>query len=208
LIDGDPWHHLAIDDPTGARMLDVEIKGRLRPQGLTELFYESAEPTFDKLPPKEFFTRFPEGEYKITGTTLDGKTLSSPIRLSHVIPAPAGNLKVSGAAVPKDCEEGPVPSVGRTVVIAWSPVTTSHPDLGKTGAVEVAKYEVTVERANPTPLSFAVSLPPSAKSFAVPNDFLVPDTGDALKFTVMVRAANGNQTGIEGCFKLNKPSKK
>lgn len=205
LIDGDPWPRLAIDDPSGGRMLDIEVKGRLRPQGLTELFYESAEPTFDKLPPKEFFSRFPEGEYKITGATLDGKALASAVRLSHVIPAPAGNLKVSGIAVPKDCETGRVPAVAAPVVIGWAPVTSSHPDLGKSGPVEVEKYEVTVERPQPVSLSFTVNLPSSAKSFEVPKDFLALDSGEGFKFTIMVRAASGNQTGVEGCFKLKKP---
>jgi hypothetical protein len=195
---------LAIDDPSGGQMLDVEVKGRLRPQGLTELFYESAEPTFDKLPPKEFFSRFPEGEYKITGTTMEGKTLASPAKLSHVIPAPAGNLKVSGATVPKDCEDGPVPAVGSPAVISWNPVTSSHPDLGKSGKVQIAQYEVTVERVKPTSLSLSVSLPPSAKSFEIPKDFLALDSGEGFKFSIMVRAANGNQTGIESCFKMKK----
>jgi hypothetical protein len=204
LIDGDPWHRLAIDHPSGGQMLNIEVKGKLRPQGLTELFYESAEPGFDDLPPKEFFSRFPEGEYKITGTTLDGKTLASRVRLSHVLPAPPVNIKVSGAAVPKNCEDDPAPAVATPAVISWSSVTSSHPDLGKSGPVEVAKYEISVEREGPTPLSLTVDLPATATSFEVPTDFLAVDSGDGFKFTVMVTAANGNRTGAESCFKLKK----
>jgi hypothetical protein len=201
-VDGDPWRVLAIDDPGGARLLDIDVKARLRTQGLTELSFESAEPTFDKLPPKEFFARFPEGEYKITGTTLDGKALASLAKLSHVIPAPAANIRVSGAAVPKDCEKGPVPSAAQPVVITWSPVTASHPDLGKAGPVRVEKYEVVVGREKPTPLSFSVELPGTATSFEVPKNFVALAGAEPFKLEILGRATNGNQTAIESCFKV------
>ena len=51
-------------------MLNVRVKGRLQKQGLTEFFFESAEPTFDELEPADFFKRFPEGEYEIEGKRL------------------------------------------------------------------------------------------------------------------------------------------
>jgi hypothetical protein len=59
LIDGEEWRSLVIRDPDGRKMLNVNVKGRLRQQGLTEFFFESAEPVFDDLPPAEFFDRFP-----------------------------------------------------------------------------------------------------------------------------------------------------
>jgi hypothetical protein len=46
LIDGEAWKSLEIEDPWGREMLDVRLKGRLRRQGLTEIFFESAEPVF------------------------------------------------------------------------------------------------------------------------------------------------------------------
>ena len=58
-IDGDEWKYLAIEDPRERRMLRIAVNGRLRRQGLTEIFFESAEPTFDELPPNVFFNRFP-----------------------------------------------------------------------------------------------------------------------------------------------------
>ena len=42
-------------------ILLLRASGRLARQGLTELFFESAEPPFDELPPTGFFRRFPEG---------------------------------------------------------------------------------------------------------------------------------------------------
>ncbi len=71
-IDGDEWKKLKIKDSKGRSMLDIKVKGRLKKQGLTEIFFESAEPTFDELNPKRFFKRFPEGVYEIEAETLEG----------------------------------------------------------------------------------------------------------------------------------------
>ena len=72
LIDGDAWKKLEIEDPRERKMLDVRVSGRLQKQGLTEIFFESAEPTFDELSPQKFFRRFKEGIYEIEGKTLEG----------------------------------------------------------------------------------------------------------------------------------------
>ena len=81
LIDGDAWKKLEIEDPREREILDVTVKGRLRRQGLTEIFFESAEPTFDELPPRRFFRRFPAGSYEIEGETLEGDELESEVEL-------------------------------------------------------------------------------------------------------------------------------
>ena len=201
-VDGDGWRRLFIDGPDGCRMLDVQVKGRLKMQGLTELFTESAEPTFDELPPKEFFSRFPEGEYVFLGTTIDGKKLSGKAMLSHVMPAPPSNLKVSGHTFPKDCDEGPIPMASKPVMITWDSVTKSHPKIGKAGTVKVVKYEMVVEREEPTKLVLNVDLPPTAKSFQVPASFVSMDDGSGFKFEIVVREESGNQTVFESCFKV------
>ena len=61
LIDGEPWDWLGIEDPRERLMLDISVEGRLQQQGLTELFFESAEPSFDELSAEDFFRRFPQG---------------------------------------------------------------------------------------------------------------------------------------------------
>ena len=45
LIDGGPWKLLEIHDVDDRNMLTVNARGRMRRQGLTEIFFESAEPT-------------------------------------------------------------------------------------------------------------------------------------------------------------------
>ena len=199
LIDGEPWKKLEIEGPNGREILRIGVKGRLKRQGLTELFFESAEPTFDELPPEEFFDRFPEGEYEIEGMTLEGDELESTAEVTHLMPAPPENVTVSGIAAAEDCDADLLPLVSDPVIISWDPVTESHPDLGRTGEpIEVVKYQVIVEREEPTLLELSVDLPPSVTEFEVPAGFIA--LGEEFKFEILVREASGNQTAIESCF--------
>lgn len=200
LIDGDAWKRLEIEDPNEVLMLDVFVRGRLRNQGLTEVFFESAEPSFDELAPAKFFKRFPEGVYEFSGTTLEGEELESEVRLSQVLAAPPGNIQISGVPSAENCDADPLPSVSAPVTISWDPVTTSHPTIGKSGAVEVEHYQVVLEREEPSLLVFSVELPPDLTTFTFPEAFIA--LGDEFKFEIIVRAANGNQTAVESCFEI------
>ena len=200
LVDGDEWKKLEIEDPFERTMLDIQVTGRLRRQGLTEVFFESAEPTFDELAPEQFFRRFPEGEYEISGVTLGGDELESVVVLSHVMPAPAPNLTVSGIPAAENCDADPLPSVSAPVTIGWDPVTQSHPTIGKSGAVEVVKYQLVVEREEPSLLVLSVDLPPEVTEFEIPSEFT--ELGDEFKFEIVVRSASGNQTATESCFEI------
>ncbi len=201
LIDGEPWKKLEIVDPRERMMLNIRVKGRLRRQGLTEIFFESAEPSFDDLAPEQFFRRFPEGEYEIEGITLEGDELERTAVITHLMPAPPDNIEVNGISMAEDCDEGPVPSVSGPVTISWDPVTESHPDLGRTGEmIEVVKYQVVIEREEPTLLIYSIDLPPEMTSISVPEEFT--DLGDEFKFEILVREASGNQTAVESCFEI------
>jgi hypothetical protein len=199
LIDGEPWKKLEIEDPNEREMLDISVRGRLRRQGLTEIFFESAEPTFDELSPEKFFRRFPEGKYEIEGQTLDGEELESTAEVTHLMPAPPDNVKVSGLMAAADCDVDPLPEPSEPIVISWDEVKRSHPDLGRRDEpIEVVKYQVVVEREEPTPLLFSVDLPPTVTELMLPPDLIAP--GDELKFEILVREASGNQTAVESCF--------
>jgi hypothetical protein len=200
LVDGDAWKRLEIDDPNDVTILDIFVRGRLRRQGLTEIFFESAEPTFDELAPQKFFRRFPEGVYDIGGRTLDGEELDSEVTLSHVVPAPPGNIQISSIDAAENCDVDPLPVVSEPVIISWDPVTQSHPDLGKSGAVEVLSYQLVVEREEPSLLIFSVDLPPDLTTFDIPSGFI--GLGDEFKFEILVTAANGNRTAVESCFEV------
>lgn len=200
LVDGDAWKRLEIEDPNEREMLNVWLSGRLRKQGLTEIFFESAEPRFNELPPGKFFSRFPAGSYEISGVTLEGQELESVVEISHVMPAPPRNILLSGVAAAENCDAEPLPQVTTPVTISWAPVKTSHPNVGASGKVHIAQYQLIVEREEPTLLVLSVDLPPDVTSFQLPESFT--RLGEAFKFEILVRDENGNRTAIESCFEL------
>lgn len=200
LIDGEDWRRLRIEDPTEKVILDVTARGRLRKHGLTELRFESAEPTFDEVPAEVIFDRFPEGSYTIEGITLDGGKLASEVEISHVLPSPPRNVKISGIAAPPSCD-GALPTVASPIVISWDAVTTSHPSLGETGPVAIESYELIIELLD-TDVESGVVLPPSVTSFTVSNELLALAEG-SVKLEILARDENGNRTAVESCFDLD-----
>ncbi len=210
-VDGEEWKRLTIRDVNERRMLGVNVKGRLRRQGLTEIFFESAEPTFDELAPEKFFRRFPEGIYEVEGISLDGLEIESETEVTHAIPAPpVPTVNGFPAAMQCDDEEpgydAPVIEAD-DYVIAWSPVTMTHPSLGDPqGApgLVVVNYEVVVEAelelADDEEFTsvFSVILPPDVTAMTIPAEFL--EQSDSFKYEVLVREESWNQTAIESCF--------
>ncbi len=210
LVDGDPWKRLKLEDANERKILDIRLKGRLRRQGLTELFFESAEPPFESddpeevtLSPEEFFARFPEGDYEVSGVTLEGDELESIATVTHLMPAPPVISVADGDSGPdpvaEDCDENPGPSVGDPITVHWEHVVLSHPDIGRTNEPIVVKnYELVVEQESALPpVKFSVILPPTATSVELPTGLLAP--GNA-KVEVLVREDSDNQTATESCF--------
>jgi hypothetical protein len=207
-IDGDEWKYLEIEDPRDRKMMHVWVRGRLRRQGLTELFFESAEPTFDELDPEKFFRRFPEGEYDIEGYTLDGEERESEVYLSHIIPAAPDGVKINGTDAPEDCDaELPVVDPSGGVTISWDQVDESHaakwagdPEkiaLGEDGDVVVRYYEVVVE-VDETDFKATAIIPPGDSdtvSWTLPEDFFVLSEEGEYKFEILVRTNILNDEG-------------
>jgi len=229
-IDGDEWKYLEIEDPRDRRMLQVLVRGRLKRQGLTELFFESAEPTFDELNPNKFFKRFPQGEYDIEGMTLDGEERESEVYLSHVIPAAPDDVTVNGEDAAEDCDsELPVIDPTGGVVISWEPVTMSHAakhgedGLGIDGVIEVRYYEVVVE-IDETDFKSVAILPPEVNQWTLAEEFFALSEEGEYKFEILVRTnvhdaegnpvlveidgeedqpLPGNKSAVESCFEVN-----
>ena len=86
--DGEAWKRMRVRNTSGEAVLNVIAQRNVRAQGLTEGFFESAEPTGDELPADKFFERFPEGEYSFRGRTLDGCRLVGEADLTHDLPTP------------------------------------------------------------------------------------------------------------------------
>ena len=216
-IDGGPWKKIWIKDSKNRTILNVKTKGSVRKQGLTELFFESAEPTFDELAPEDFFNRFPEGTYKIRGRSQEGKLLTGESEIRHVMPAPPDGINVSGTLInleTVDCEEEAPevsPEANGDVIISWAPVTLSHPGLGEEGDIEVARYQLVVEvelevGGEEFESVFSIDLPPDVTSMTVPADFIALGLDGAegeFKFEILVKEEEGgNQTATESCFAI------
>ena len=201
-VDGDEWKRIRIEDPNERVIMRVRAAGKLRRHGITELFFESAEPTFDELDPAKFFKRFPAGEYEVEGITVDGEEIEGEWTVSHVIPAAPVAIVVGAESPEYDEEEEEfgcwtLDSDLDDVVIAWSTDISHHAELGIPGEVSVVNFEVVVE-VDETPWNSSIILPPEATEYEVSDEIL--DLADEIKFEVLVRADSYNQTAMESCF--------
>ena len=205
LIDGDAWKSLEIEAPNEALLMNVWIRNNLRRQGLTEIFFESDEPSFDELSPRQFFNRFPAGIYEVEGITLEDEELEAEIRVSHVMPGPPGGIKVNGRNSAVNCD-ATLPVVSEPVTLDWNAVTKSHPTVGTPNVnVTVLKYEVVgeIEREgqNPDVLVFSAEVPRNVTIFEFPESFTGLADGE-MKFEIVTKLTNGNQTAVESCFEI------
>ena len=189
-LDATGWNRLEVFDPNKVKVFDVSGSGSVGMTGITELFFESAEPSFEDLPLDQLLARFPEGNYTFVGTTVDGQTLTGKATLTHAIPA--GPTIVSPA-------EGTAPlNSKKPIVIDWDPVTTPFP--GTDSAVKIVAYQVIVERVKPQPLRvFSVEVPASVTKVTVSPEFVQANA--EYLFEVLAIEAGGNQTISEGGFK-------
>ncbi len=195
-IDGNAWASLEIEGPGDRPLLSLVSKGKLRTQGLTQLAFESAEPSFDELDPADFFRRFPQGKYDIEARAQGGGTYESTVYLSHVLAARPGNITVNGVPA-VNCDETHLPEVVAPVVVRWDPVTTSHPRIGKTGPVQISRYQFFLEYPQG---KLSIDLPPTQLAYEPP--FAETDRGRTFKFEIIARTATGNNTAVESCFTL------
>lgn len=177
VLDAEDWRTLKIVNPAGVTIFEVEGKGGYTNLGLTELFFEGAEPSLDDFPLEDLLALFPEGKYKFIGTTVEGARLSSTATLSHAVPV--------GPEVFAEVDDD-------TVVIHWDPVDEA-PDGFPVQEVDIVGYQVIVG-------SFQVTLPASSTSVTVPREFVESLPNGAQDFEVLAIDASGNQTITEGVF--------
>jgi hypothetical protein len=77
-LDAEGWKRVKVFDPKRHEIVDFLAQGRLSRLGITELRFESAEPS-----PAEVLALFPAGEYRFRGRTVEGGLLVSRATLSH-----------------------------------------------------------------------------------------------------------------------------
>jgi hypothetical protein len=83
-VDSDGWKRVRVLDPSNKEIVLLEALSKLSQLGITELRFESAEPS-----PAEVLSRFPAGEYRFRGSGVEGEQLASSVNLSHeLVPTP------------------------------------------------------------------------------------------------------------------------
>lgn len=184
-LDGEGWNVCQVSDPNGIIVLNIQASGSVGMQGITELFFESAEPSFDEQPLEDLLALFPKGKYNIDCTTTEGQMLNGSATLTHKLPAAPVVTPAEGAEV----------NPNMPVVIQWQSVTTAFPG-GELGVI--AGYEIIVERLKDG-LKFSITLPATATFVTLPPEFIQPKT--EYKFEVLAIENSGNQTITESSFK-------
>jgi len=180
VLDGEDWKSLRILNPKGTSIFEVAGKGGYTHLGLTELFFEGAEPSLDDVPLGVLLALFPEGRYTFIGVTVTGVRITATATLSHAVP------------------EGPVVSAevdDDTVIIRWDPVTAAPPGFPDDD-VDIVGYQVIVG-------SFQVTLPASSTEVTVPRQFVESLGRGEHDFEVLAIEAGGAQTITEGTFETD-----
>ena len=170
-IDGDGWKVVNLYDPSERLIYRVRGSRSVSDQGLTENFFESAEPSCDDVPLDVVLGRFPEGEYEIEGRTIEGENIESETILTHALPAIPVDLEASNTA---------------SIEVSWdwpgdNPALGECPDDLELAEIVVSEddlfgFQVVVAREDPEPLlEFVAELGPGARAVDLPDGFIEPD---------------------------------
>jgi hypothetical protein len=176
-LDGEDWVTMKITNPDGRTIFKVEGKGPYKELGMTELFFEGAEPSLDDFPLEDLLDLFPPGEYEFEGRTAEGCEIEGVALFSHAVP------------------EGPGISAslnGNSLVISWDDVV-STPEGFPDEDLDIVGYQVIVG-------SFQVTLPASLNQVTVPPEYVGSLEAGTHDFEVLAIDASGNQSITEGSF--------
>ena len=179
LVGGEPYKRLIVSSPNDIELLNMRAKSSLRRQGMSDFFFESAEPTLDELSIEEFLRRFPQGKYEFETMTLDGAEQEGSAKFTHKIPA--GPVITSPS-------EGDVVDPDNTVV-TWEEVTMTTGLNPPQRPVNIVGYQVIVTREDPLRV-YSVDVGPETKSISVPPEFLEPGTEYELEILAIEKSDN------------------
>jgi hypothetical protein len=179
-LDGEDWKTLKIVNPAGLTIFEVTGKGPYAQLGLTELFFEGAEPTLDDVPLAELLAKFPAGRYRFLGTTVGNKSMDGTGTLSYAVPA--------GPVVSTDVTSG-------HATIRWQRVTSAPPGFPVRG-VNVTGYEVLVDPY------VDIHLPGTATELTLPDAVVDALGAGSHPIEVLAIDASGNQTITEATLDL------
>jgi len=183
-LDGEGWDSMQVKDPRGNVILNILGEGGVGAQGLTELFFESAEPSFEEQSLEELFALFPEGFYQFRGTTTEGRPIRGSAKLTHALP--------DGPVITSPEEEEVMDP--NDTLIEWESV----PDPPGS---RIMGYHVVVEKDEGQLEIFTVDMRRGATSVTVPAEFMRP--GTVYKAEVLAIERSGNQTITEVEFETS-----
>jgi hypothetical protein len=176
-LDGEDWKGLVIENPDEEILFQVKGRGPYREFGMTELFFEGAEPSLDEVPLEELLEQFPEGTYEFSGFTVSGEEIEREDSFTHAIPdGPNVSSKLRGDQLK----------------INWTRVTAPPPGFPDE-PIHIVGYQVIVE-------SFQLTLPPDVFSVTVPPEFVRTLAFGEHQYEVLAIERSGNQTLREGSF--------
>ncbi len=179
-LDAEDWQDLRIEKPDGTTLFQVTGESGFGELGMTELFFEGAEPSLDEFPLDELLALFPEGDYRFTATTVDGGELESTWTFTHLYPdAPVINTPGEDEIVN--------PS---NLVVDWDPVTSPS-------GIEILEYEVIIGALDPV-MKSSLRVPASSTSLTIPTEMLLPGTEYELE--VIAVEVNRSQTIATSTF--------
>ncbi len=183
-FDDHGWSELCVYDPTGKLVLAVKPQGQLKDLTMAGIFFESREPPAAEFSFEDLEAKFPEGRYKVRGTSFDGTRLTGYATFTHDVPSPP--------TVTSPAEGAVVPTTD--LVIEWEDVTETI----EGEPVTITGYEVIVTKVDhqdPHGFSrpiFDVHVPADRNALSVPVQFL--EAGTEYELEVLALEKSGNQT--------------
>ncbi len=178
-LDGEDWKQLQIVNPSGRTIFQVKGTAAYKLLGMTELFFEGAEPNLDEFPLEDLLALFPEGDYEFEGMTVDNEEIEGTGTLSHAVPNGPGNVTALLGA-------------NDSLVISWDAVTTI-PDGFPIRPISIVGYQLIVK-------PFQVTVPGNVTSVTVSPEFVGSLPSGLNLFEVLAIDVSGNQSITESSF--------
>jgi hypothetical protein len=177
-LDAEDWKRMTIESPSEQLLFDVRGKGPYAVLGMTELFFEGAEPSLEEVELEDLLAMFPQGLYEFEGLTVSGEELESEASFSHAIP------------------DGPdvfaTFSQPNYLRIDWTKVTAPPAGFPKK-PINVTSHQVIVG-------AYQVTVPASVTSVTVTPEFVASLPKGTHDFEVLAIEKSGNQSITEGTF--------
>ena len=193
-LDSEGWKSMTVTGPDG-KVLDFNGKGELGQLGLTELFFETAEPENADVPIEDLLETLPEGNYVFRGTATEAGerlgTTTGTALLTHDIP------KGPELLTPEEDEQVPE---DEDLLVSWEPVDETIDGSD----VNIIAYQLIVEKDEAPhqhmigKFGLSMYLPADVTQMIIPAEFLEPGTD--YEWEVLAIEESGNQTLNSGSF--------